>query len=234
MDIALEARVRLYHQDWEDALALAEELIPSCPLENLNEETAGDPALITSKEAILSLEVIGSYYLNGGMHITSQLLGKYNQAGDKRFGMYFKENGNYYVCKREYGNNARITFRSGEIYLIAAEAAAHVEGKLELAKTRLKELIANRLTPDYYAEKAAEIDGMNQNQFIEEIANERARELAIEGHRWFDLRRTTRPSMEKTYVLNGEEREITLTQDDIRYTISFPKEATEANPNLRN
>ena len=232
--IALEARVRLYHQDWEDALALAEELIPSCPLENLNEETAGDPALITSKEAILSLEVIGSYYLNGGMHITSQLLGKYNQAGDKRFGMYFKENGNYYVCKREYGNNARITFRSGEIYLIAAEAAAHVEGKLELAKTRLKELIANRLTPDYYAEKAAEIDGMNQNQFIEEIANERARELAIEGHRWFDLRRTTRPSMEKTYVLNGEEREITLTQDDIRYTISFPKEATEANPNLRN
>ena len=75
---------------------------------------------------------------------------------------------------------------------------------------------------------------MNQNQFIEEIANERARELAIEGHRWFDLRRTTRPSLEKTYVLNGEEREITLTQDDIRYTISFPKEATEANPNLRN
>lgn len=232
--IALEARVRLYHQDWEDALELAEELIPSCSLENLNEATAGDPALITSKEAIMSLEVIGSYYLNGGMHITSQLLEKYNQAGDKRFGIYFKENGNYYVCKREYGNNARITFRSGEIYLIAAEAAAHVEGKLELAKTRLKELIVNRLTPDYYAEKAVEINSMNQNQLIEEIANERARELAIEGHRWFDLRRTTRPSMEKTYVLNGEKRTATLTQDDVRYTISFPKDATDANPNLKN
>ena len=66
-----------------------------------------------------------------------------------------------------------------------------MEGRLELAKTRLKELMVNRLTPDYYAEKAVEIDGMNQNQLIEEIANERARELAIEGHRWFDLRRTT-------------------------------------------
>ena len=96
--MALEARVRLYHQDWEDALELAEELIPSCSLENLNEATAGDPALVTSKEAIMSLEVIGSYYLNGGMHITSQLLEKYNQAGDKRLGVYFKENGDYYVC----------------------------------------------------------------------------------------------------------------------------------------
>ena len=115
-----------------------------------------------------------------------------------------------------------------------AKDAAHVEGRLELAKTRLKELMVNRLTPDYYAEKAVEIDGMNQNQLIEEIANERARELAIEGHRWFDLRRTTRPSMEKTYVLNGEERTATLTQDDVRYTISFPKEATESNPNLHN
>ena len=56
--MALEARVRLYHQDWEDALELAEELIPSCSLENLNEATAGDPALVTSKEAIMSLEVI--------------------------------------------------------------------------------------------------------------------------------------------------------------------------------
>ena len=69
--MALEARVRLYHQDWEAALELAEELIPSCSLENLNEATAGDPALVTSIEAIMSLEVIGSYYLYGGMHITS-------------------------------------------------------------------------------------------------------------------------------------------------------------------
>lgn len=230
--IAFEARVRLYHQEWDRALELVEELISSCPLEDLNDPAAGEPTLLTSKEAIMSLDVVGNYYLNNGMHILPQLLEKYNRIGDKRFALYFKEKGDYYVSKREYRDVAKTSFRSGEIYLIAAEAAAHVDGKLELAKTRLKSLIENRLTPEYYAIKAGDIDGMNQVQLIEEIANERARELAIEGHRWYDLRRTTRPGIEKTYVSNGEEKSAILTQDDIRYTISFPKEATDNNPNL--
>ena len=176
--MALEARVRLYHQDWEDALELAEELIPSCSLENLNEATAGDPALVTSKEAIMSLEVIGSYYLNGGMHITSQLLEKYNQAGDKRLGVYFKENGDYYVCKREYGNNARITFRSGEIYLIAAEADIYLNGGANAAG---------------YINKVRERAGANPltgSITVRDILDERGRELCGEYCRFYDLKRT--------------------------------------------
>ena len=176
--MALEARVRLYHQDWEDALELAEELIPSCSLENLNEATAGDPALVTSKEAIMSLEVIGSYYLNGGMHITSQLLEKYNQAGDKRLGVYFKENGDYYVCKREYGNNARITFRSGEIYLIAAEADIYLNGGANAAD---------------YINKVRERAGANPltgSITMRDILDERGRELCGEYCRFYDLKRT--------------------------------------------
>ena len=88
--------------------------------------------------------------------------------------------------------------------------------------------MVNRLTPDYYAEKAVEIDGMNQNQLIEEIANERARELAIEGHRWFDLRRTTRPSI----VHSGLNGSATLQKDDPRYVLQIPQKELNVNPEI--
>lgn len=65
-------------------------------------------------------------------------------------------------------------------------------------------------------------------ELVKEIVNERARELAFEGHRWFDLRRTTRPRIEKT--LNKQQ--YVLEQDDSRYTLQIPKEAIAANPNL--
>ena len=47
---------------------------------------------------------------------------------------------------------------------------------------------------------------MSQEALLAEIQEERTKELAFEGHRWFDLRRTTRPRIEKvidgkTYIL---------------------------------
>lgn len=71
---------------------------------------------------------------------------------------------------------------------------------------------------------------MNQNNLIKEILNERARELAFEGHRWFDLRRTTRPSIQK--VIDGQS--YTLEENDARYTLRIPQAAIDANPELLN
>lgn len=233
--IALEARVRLYHQEWDKALELAEELLPTCALENLNTSSV-DPSLNTSSEMIMSLEVVGNYYLNNGtMYVLPQLMNKYNLSGDKRVDLYFKKKDEtHYICKRSYKDDSKVTFRSGEIYLIAAEAAAHIDGKLDIAKTHLKELMENRLTPAYYSVKSSDIDKMNQSQLIAEIADERARELAMEGHRWFDLRRTTRPRIEKTYVVNGVVETAVLEQNGAAYTVLFPKAALENNPDLRN
>lgn len=87
-----------------------------------------------------------------------------------------------------------------------------------------------RYTPEAYSAKAAAIHEMGKDALIQEVLNERARELAFEGHRWFDLRRTTRPRLEK--VLGGQT--YVLEADDARYTLSIPKEATEANPGLLN
>ena len=58
---AFEARVRLYHQEWEKALELAEDVIALYPLEDLNAADYTLPYDISSKEAILCLEKWGNY-----------------------------------------------------------------------------------------------------------------------------------------------------------------------------
>ena len=121
------------------------------------------------------------------------------------------------------------SFRVGELYLNAAEAAANMD-KLPHARMRLLELMRKRYTPEAYDKKENAVNVMDKNALISEILNERARELAFEGHRWFDLRRTTRPRMVK--VLQG--KTYILEQDDPRYTIPIPRDAIAANPGLAN
>ena len=88
-----------------------------------------------------------------------------------------------------------------------------------------------RYTPAKYSQKESEINKMNQAELVTEILNERAGEVAFEGHRWFDLRRTTRPRIEK--VVNSGQTVI-IEQDDPRYTLRIPQSATNANPDLMN
>ena len=71
---------------------------------------------------------------------------------------------------------------------------------------------------------------MSQEKLVTEILKERARELAFEGHRWFDLRRTTRPEIKKEI----EDVTYTLVQDDSRSTVRIPQDAIDANPGLLN
>lgn len=230
---ALEARIRLYRSEWALALEIAEDILPECHLTDLKSAGVVLPWSYDSDENILALDRIG----NNDLSYTSGsagFVGRFNKEGDLRWAVTFDSDDHIPVkTKDEY--KIKVTFRSAEMYLIAAEAAAHLDGKLEQAKAWLKSLLANRLTMDYYTQRAAEIDGMNRERFLAEIMEERAREFALEGHRWYDLRRTSRPRIVKTYMdRNGKQQEAVLLGEDPRYTIRFPQEAIQNNPDLNN
>ena len=51
----------------------------------------------------------------------------------------------------------------------------------------------------FYYYSIVRSDGFNVQEWARRKA-ERRRELCLEGHRWFDLRRTTRPAMELSLI----------------------------------
>lgn len=128
-------------------------------------------------------------------------------------------------------NKYRCTFRAAEFYLIASEAANELDNSSD-AKQYLKDLMIKRFNSESYERKAALIDAMDKDALRTEILNERRREFALQGHNWFDLRRTTQPEIEKEYTENGEVQTYTLEANDDRYTLRLPSEAVAANPEL--
>ena len=238
---ALLARVYLYKGDWQNALDAAKTVIEHHgALEDLTTSKVL-PNYYKSVENIVALEqVMTSGYVKIG-EPNNALIDSY-RTGDKRKALYFKAvtASNYSVIK--FGANGndgyRCSFRSAEAYLIAAEAAANLaeddaaatDEKLTEARTYLKELMAKRYVSVKYNTYAEELDNMQKANLLTAIYNERTAEFAFEGHRWFDLRRTTRPALSKSY----DGTNYTLNENDSRYTLRFPTEAVEANPEIEN
>lgn len=236
---ALLARVYLYKGDWQDALAEAKVVMEKHgDLEDLTDSKVL-PNYYKSVESIVALEqVMTSGYVKMG--VPSKALVDSYRTGDKRKALYFKAQTASVYSLIKYGDKGndgyRCSFRSAEAYLIAAEAAAQNaadnaaadDANLAESRTYLKQLMAKRYAQAKYTQYAAELDTMQKADLLKAIYNERTCELAFEGHRWFDLRRTTRQQLSKTYGENS----YVLEANDSRYTLRFPIEAVEANPNI--
>lgn len=228
---AFQSRLSLYEGQWQAAWDAAEAVLATkTTLEDLNAAAAELPNSYKSIENITALEMPLSSTVNGAALATPSFLALYGE-GDLRLDKYFAEADDNGFRKNKKGgsNNYLCTFRVGELYLSAAEAAARLN-QLSQARARLLQLMQKRYAPEAYQAKAAAVNAMDQAALMQEILNERARELAFEGHRWFDLRRTTRQRLEK--LLDG--KTYVLEADDARYTLSIPKSAVEANPGLLN
>ena len=223
---ALLARVYTYKGDWQNALASAKSVIAKHgTLEDLTSSKVL-PNYYTSSENIMALEqVMTSSYARIGVPSRS-LISKY-RTGDRRQSLYYKAVTSSVYSLKKYGDGYRCSFRSAEAYLIAAEASVQL-GDLSAARDYLKALMQKRYTSARYTLYAEELDTEDRDALLQTVYDERQYEFAFEGHRWFDLRRTTRPQLTKTY---GNET-YTLEPDDSRYTLNFPTEAVEANPGL--
>lgn len=229
---ALESRVYLYMGNWTKAYDAAERVLAQkSALSNLNVpegETPKLPGEFDSEEMITAYESVYSSNHAASLRVNPSFVEKYEEGKDLRRAAYFgtDDEGNI-VPQRDGSSKFRCTFRTGELYLNAAESAAHLN-RLTEARTRLLQLMKNRYTPEGYAGKEAAVNAMSQDELIAEILDERTRELAFEGHYWFDLRRTTRQRVEKE--IDG--KMYILEEDDARYTLRIPQTAIDANPGL--
>lgn len=201
---ALQSRVALYKNDFSKVIALSTDLISSNKYQLISNGNyvASWKQRNISTESIFELAFgdrtggsLGDYYnasnsLFGQMATSNDLLGLYsNEDVRAQSSMYVKAtvNGKDYFFTRKYqgmndsANNVKI-IRLSEIYLNRAEAYAESDQLIEaLADLNVIRKRANPTAPDFVSADKATV--------INEILDERRRELCFEGHTFFDLSR---------------------------------------------
>jgi len=226
---AFKSRVYLYQQDWQKAIDLANEALAiNAEIQNLNIDTSIMPSEYNAVESILALETVASFDLVNNTTISKTLIDSYNQTADVRFSLYFKENTDgSFSSNKSAETKFKVSYRTAELHLTIAECLAALNEDV-LAKEKLISFAENRYTTDGFTAYKANVNSLNSNDLKAEILEERRREFAIEGQRWNDLRRTTQPKLTK--IFDGVI--YTLENNDDRYVIPFPNDATINNPNL--
>lgn len=215
--VGLHARVALYMNNWADAVQYSTEYINAIPLatgdeflamwkdENVAEQAfrlprttssrvgsrfrglftrnaEGELVLPSSTSWIPSQKLVKSYSENDlrlDAYITDEPL--YTEAGRPFSHIVNKYSGTGYATGNENVANLKV-FRTGEMYLIRAEAHAE-SNDLASATKDLNALRAARIT-NYEDETFG-----STSEIVKAIIDERFKELAFEGHRFWDLKR---------------------------------------------
>ena len=159
------------------------------------------------------------------------LVTMYDQVNDVRYSSYFQVRSNRLVLSKYLAKAAQVSrpdgitnfkaFRTGEMYLIRAEAYARKGGANEaLGLSDLNALRAARI--------AGFIAGAETGAaLINAIALERRKELISEGHRWFDLKRTTKTISRANCTVF-----CTLSSSNRAWTWPIPIGEINANPEI--
>lgn len=221
---ALRSRVLLYMGRWKDSLEASKRVLAvKNALSDINAEL---PNQYNSVENIVALEQVMSAQYARSVKVDRTFYGLFTSSDLRRNKYFNRVTSSNIVLAKGGSNTYSCTLRTGEMLLNAAEAAWHEKEYGDAAEYLLT--LQRKRYNDGGAAKEQDVAAMNNDELLEEIMTERARELAFEGHRWFDLRRTTQPRIERTF--RGEI--YVLEQGDARYTIRIPSSAITANPGL--
>lgn len=265
---ALLARVYLYMQQWDEAIACARQVIQENPaIFNLQEAgktlnmgnntvsmwwsttIAGQDYLSKDNDNVLFVNGLNELLpvLNPNPYTTTfsvnrKLAAVFEGEPDDVRRYYFmvtsteKGAAKLIYAKNRYIQNTTSptaatgytrVIRTEEMYLILAEAYAHKTDGMGSAIGYLNRLRVEKFREGQYVDLKA--SDFTPESLLEFIAAERRRELCLEGHRWFDLRRTTRPAMERIGYENQVAR---MAKDDPRYVLQIPGKELSVNPGI--
>jgi hypothetical protein len=245
---ALLAKVYLYQNKWDEAYALADEIIKSNQytlLSNAN-YVASWTGRVPSSESIFELPIetgfsgnsLGSYYdsANSGNYrmyaATNDLLGLYTTTDVRNTSNLFTRvtiSGTDYLYTKKYAAGSLNAtpvkvLRLSELYLIRAEAAVE--------KTTPDFAVANadlNLIRKRADASASTLNITVKNDMIDAILLERRKELAFEGNLLFDLLRKKKDIVrtDVTAVIKN------LLYMDNRVIMPLPATTVDANTNMK-
>ena len=128
----------------------------------------------------------------------------------------------------EYGYTR--VMRTEEMYLILTEAYAHKPNGISTAVGYLNTLREMKFrVSDFETNGKLKPEDFSQETLLETVWKERRLEFCFEEQRWFDLRRTTRPSLTHQGLVADP---AVLIENDLRYVLQIPQKELSVNPEI--
>ena len=248
---ALLARMHLYKAEWSKALVAAESVINNSGYTLLglnqvpgywNSNTPRTDLLETLFEVVFDLvgnagnDALAYFYdqVGYGDALAAQSLYNLYAANDVRRSLILPSSpirGNVRVVNK-YPNSSQPdkdevkVIRMSDVYLIAAEAAFQL-GDETTARSYLNQVATNRV-PGFTGYTST------GQALLNDILLERRKELAFEGHRYWDLARydlnVTRINLSGNYPAGVP---LTIATTNFRRILPVPQSELDANPNIR-
>lgn len=233
---ALAARIALYQKEYPRAITYATKVMTQYALATKEQYTAlwrsNQTAEVIFKLARNNEDDLRPntlwYNFNTGKSLfygSTKLIQSYAEE-DVRFSLFFGEEQANQIAKYSgEGNENRISdlpvFRLAEVYLIRAEAYFRT-GASALGIRDMQALIEART--------GEEITITELDESV--ILTERFKELAFEGHRYFDLKRLGHPLERNTEDLAAATDSKQLLFGSPLYQLPIPLKEVQSNPNL--